>query len=218
MPVVDLSFPLRGDRIPLDHGYRLYSALSRVVPTLHGAAWLGVHPISGKPVGDGQMTLAPTSDLRLRLPSERIGDALPLTGVTLDLQGIPIAVGVPRVRALEPAAALDARLVVIKLTGVPRKRSETAGREALDADAMAVRFAAELTRQLAAIGVARPFDLCGRRSITVDGKRVVGYSVRVRELLADESLRVQEAGVGGKRRMGCGVFRPTRGRVFGAPS
>jgi CRISPR/Cas system CSM-associated protein Csm4 (group 5 of RAMP superfamily) len=45
----------------------------------------------------------------------------------------------------------------------------------------------------------------------VAGRRILGYSVRVAELTLDESLILQERGLGGKRRMGCGVFRGTRG-------
>ena len=53
--------------------------------------------------------------------------------------------------------------------------------------------------------------LCGRQRIAVAGKRVVGFSVRVAELSPQGSLRLQEEGLGGKRAMGCGLFRPTRG-------
>ncbi len=32
---IDLAFPLRGETLPLDHGYALFAASSRVVPALH---------------------------------------------------------------------------------------------------------------------------------------------------------------------------------------
>ncbi|MGO8671281.1 MAG: type I-MYXAN CRISPR-associated protein Cas6/Cmx6 [Capsulimonadaceae bacterium] len=34
MPIIDLSFVLVGTTFPLDHGYCLFSAISRVVPAL----------------------------------------------------------------------------------------------------------------------------------------------------------------------------------------
>jgi len=37
----------------------------------------------------------------------------------------------------------------------------------------------------------------------------VGYAVRVSGLSDEDSLKLQERGLGGKRRMGCGVFVPT---------
>lgn len=212
---IDLSFPLEGDRIPIDHGYGLYAAVSRIAPALHEAPWLGIHPINGKPIGDGLMRLDASAHLRLRLPPERVGETMPLIGALLDLRGVPLHVLAPRIDRLEPAASLDARTVAIKLTDAPKRHSATVNREALDVAAIAERFAKEVKRQLAALCIERPFDLCGRRQVTVDGRRLIGYSVRVRELEADESLRLQESGIGGKRRMGCGIFRPTRGRIFG---
>ncbi|MGK7892068.1 MAG: type I-MYXAN CRISPR-associated protein Cas6/Cmx6, partial [Xenococcus sp. (in: cyanobacteria)] len=32
---VDLAFPLKGKSLPLDNGYIVYSALSRICPNLH---------------------------------------------------------------------------------------------------------------------------------------------------------------------------------------
>jgi CRISPR-associated endonuclease/helicase Cas3 len=49
-----------------------------------------------------------------------------------------------------------------------------------------------------------------RRVLRIGGKRVVGFAVRVTGLTPQESLLLQEVGVGGRRRMGCGVFSPTK--------
>jgi CRISPR-associated protein Cas6 len=102
-------------------------------------------------------------------------------------------------------------MVAIKLTHAPRHPNGELGRETLDVAGFAERYTAEIRRQLDAIGIGKPFELRGRRSVTVAGRRVVGYSVRVIGLSADESIALQEKGIGGKRRMGCGLFRGTRG-------
>jgi hypothetical protein len=47
MPYVDLAFRLTGSKVPVDHGYALYSAISRLLPEIHGAKNIGVHPIRG---------------------------------------------------------------------------------------------------------------------------------------------------------------------------
>ena len=39
---------------------------------------------------------------------------------------------------------------------------------------------------------------------------MIGYALRVFGLTAEESIRLQEEGLGGRRRMGCGVFLPIR--------
>jgi CRISPR-associated protein Cas6 len=210
MPIVDVSFPLQITSMPRDHGYVLYSAVSRAVPALHGAKWLGIHPLSGRAIDCDLLEIGRHARLHLRLPADKIPAVLPLAGTTLDMAGRKAAVGAPTIHALVPTASLDARMVTIKLTAAPHRENQTLGRETLDVGAFVTRYQAEIERQLSAIEIRRPFEIRGRRSLTVAGRRIVGYSVRVTGLLEDESLRLQEMGIGGKRRMGCGVFRPTR--------
>ncbi len=211
MPVIDLAFPIYGQRIPQDHGYAVYGALCRILPAFHQSGWLGVHPISGQPDGGGLLQLHKRTSLILRLPAERIAEALPLAGQTLSISGENVQLGLPTVRPLVPVTALDSRLVVIKLTDIPRKTAAAEGqRSSLDVAGIAERFRAELDRQLARLDIRGEGAICGRGRMTVGGRRVVGYSVRVSGLDADASLRLQEHGVGGKRAMGCGIFRRTR--------
>ena len=114
MPIIDLRFVLVGTTIPLDHGYALFSALCRVVPTLHGDKRIGVHPIRGMRTAPGVLTLTEHSSLRLRLPSEEIAPYIALAGRELDLDGHRLRVGIPRVESLVPAANLASRLVTFR--------------------------------------------------------------------------------------------------------
>ena len=47
-----------------------------------------------------------------------------------------------------------------------------------------------------------------RRVLRIKEKVVVGFALRVGELTTAESIRLQKEGLGGRRRMGCGVFVP----------
>jgi hypothetical protein len=47
MPYIDLAFRLIGTSVPVDHGYAVYAALSRIVPEIHDARTIGVQPIHG---------------------------------------------------------------------------------------------------------------------------------------------------------------------------
>lgn len=209
MASVDIAFPIVGSRVPRDHGYAVYGALCRRVPGLHGAPWLGVHPISGTPA-NGHLILSRGAHLSLRVPANHIVDVLPLAGAVLDLKGSHITIGVPRVHPLVPAPSVDARLVLVKVTRPDRRINGDLGRETFDTAALADRYEAELRRQLAKLDIDGELSLCGRQRMTVAGRRIIGYSVRVRGLNAAASILLQEAGLGGRRAMGCGVFRPTR--------
>ncbi len=211
MTTVDLAFPLQPAEVQRDHGYPLYSALCHAIPAIHEARWLGVHPLSGKPLAGGRLRVAPPTALRLRLPLDRIGEVLPLTGQTLEVSGASLVLGAPSVHALVPAAALDARLVIVKLTDVPTHEHATLGRRSLDRPAIEERVRQELARQLAAMGIQAAPELKGHGRMVVAGRAVVGFSVRVQGLDASSSLALQTKGLGGKRKMGCGMFRATRG-------
>lgn len=200
---VDLAFPLAGERVPQDHGYALFGALCRVLGDLHGADWLAVHPIAGLHLSRTELRLDPErSTLRLRVPPDRIGALLSLAGKTLEIDGCRARVGVPTIHTLEPAGSLASRLVSIRLLNVDLKDDK--GSEAA--------FVEALQRQVAELLVSAEVRILRRRVMAVRGKTVVGWGVRLEGLSTEHSLKVQEAGLGGRRRFGCGVFaRASRG-------
>lgn len=208
LALVDISFPAHGDTVLRDHGYALYSAISRAVPAAHGASWLGIHGLEGKLVAGDLLDLKPLSWLRIRAATHRIADLLGLAGAVLDVAGREIRLGPPTIHPLVPAATLDARLVVIRLTGGVKAPFDPS-----DFDR---RFEAEAQRQLARLGVVGELAVRGRRSVRVGTQRIIGHAVRVIGLSPEHSLILQSRGMGGKRRMGCGLFRPARMKVRAA--
>jgi CRISPR-associated protein Cas6 len=176
---------------------------------LHGTGWLGIQNISGRLVDPQTLDLRTGSFVRLRVPADKIPMLLALAGMTIEVQGKPIQLGAPSVQVLRPRAALDAQLVVIRLTGgvgQPFSRAE-----------FDERFAGEANRQLSKIGVIGDLTLRGRRSIEVGGRRIIGHAVGVTGLSPEHSLLLQVHGIGGKRTMGCGLFRPARTKIALAP-
>lgn len=52
-----------------------------------------------------------------------------------------------------------------------------------------------------------------RRLLRIKDRRMVGYAVQVTGLTAEESIKLQEHGLGGRQKMGCGFFVPMQARV-----
>ena len=207
-PTLDILFRVIGTEVPSDHGYALYGALSRILETeedqwMHGNPHIGLHTVRGTPLGNGRRLVGPNARLGLRLPSDLLPRSLKLAGKSLDLDGCRLRVGVSETRALIPAATLHCRIATTK-----------------NGDDSA-RFDAEIARQSAALGIqGRVFRVPkgsggsdgrdpSRRIVRVKNKRIVGYSVLATELTGEESILLQERGLGGRRRMGCGIFVPT---------
>lgn len=167
-PTINVSFALSGKQLPADHGYLVYSAISRSSP-LHGMDWLAIELISGFPSGRGLINL-PERDatLRLRIPADHYREVLLLAGKRLDIGGHQIRLGLPVARSLEPASSLYARVVTIKKFTEPEPFVDAVKRKL---DSFGVKGRVEL-----------PLDERGRyrrRIVTIHGKSVVGFSVAV---------------------------------------
>jgi CRISPR-associated protein Cas6 len=209
--VVDLVFRLRGTVVPADHGYLLYAAIAKEVPAIHGDGAIGIHPLQGRLVGGRRLALGRASRLVVRLSAERIPELLPLAGRQLDVGGDGLMVGVPEVRALRPAAALWSRLVVIKGFMEPIDFLEATQRKlaALSVEGRITLMRRRLRTPLE--GGRGGQDSVVRRTLRVHDKDVVGFAVRAEGLGAEDSLRLQAVGLGGRRRFGGGVFVPHEG-------
>lgn len=193
---LDLCFPVTGTQpLAADHAYHLYGAVSRVLPVVHENPDIGVHPIKGRQVGNRQMSLMPWSELRLRTPQEHVIDLLPLAGHELTLGGADIQLQIPKVLQLKPLTALRSRLVTIKLR---EGRVTTEG------------FEDAVRRQLENLEVSSQVTLTVGKQRTVQIKRreIIGFEVLLEGLNAEESIAVQEHGLGGRRGLGCGLFLP----------
>lgn len=212
MPVVDVRFRIIGRQIPADHGYRLFSAISEHMPKLHDYDGAGLHPISGQPVGNRSLAITEKSFLTVRLPSELISLILPLAGKTLHIGEYEVRIGVPQTMALVPSARLYSRLIVIKGFMEPETFLEAADRQL---QALGTKGKPSLIKQ-PHIAETNTGNKSGthspylRRTIRIHDKEVVGFALRVEELTAEESILLQEKGIGGRRRFGCGIFLPER--------
>lgn len=192
-PKVDLCFQILGKTIPVDHGFALYGAVSRTLSHFHEDQTAGIKLIRGRYMGDGMLDISPHSELVLRIPIGRISQYIQLAGKRLEVLGRNLTVGVPKTRALVPSVALYSHLVTTRNGDVQE------------------RFEKEIVRQMGELEIQGRFSVGERKTFQVHGKQVVGYSALVSELNAEESVKLQEVGLGGRRKMGCGFFEPFEG-------
>jgi CRISPR-associated protein Cas6 len=172
---------------------------------------IGIHPLHGRLGGQRTILLRKHSHLTIRLPADLIRRVLPLAGQTLEINGLRLLVGAPRVRALTAAQDLYSRLVVIKGMLEPDTFLKAARSRM---DTMGVVGEVRLARRQ----TSRAMDPLGtggrgewvRRTLQVKERHIVGYALEVRGLSSEDSIRLQSNGLGGRRRFGCGIFVPAR--------
>jgi CRISPR-associated endonuclease/helicase Cas3 len=189
-----VSFPVQGRQLPADHGYVLYSAIIKHVPSLHSAAWLGIELISGIPWGKG-VILCQTG--------------VPAYAATSGGQvGARTATGWARLRLTVMqygwASCLPARLSRVFSVRAYCHHQEVHRTEP---------FLDAAQRQLTQLGITAALEFPdghtrSRRIITVHGHKVVGFSLAVHDLSDEDSIKLQSVGLGGRRVMGCGMFNP----------
>ncbi|MBI5912462.1 MAG: type I-MYXAN CRISPR-associated protein Cas6/Cmx6 [Betaproteobacteria bacterium] len=188
MDMVDVAFSLRGGTIPADHGWHLFRLLAERLDWLAAEADAGVHPIRGARALAGEIHLGARARLMLRLPRERAQQSFALSGARLAL-GNSVEVGSARLRQLFAHATLYSQFVA---TGTP------------DEAGFQRDVSAELER--ARIGCK---VICGRmRHAQTEDAEIVGFSLMLHELSPEHSLRMQAAGLGAGRKLGCGIFIP----------
>ena len=217
MNFLEIQFALRGQTLPADHGYSLYSALKNIVSEeskkiiLENTRIKDFPPevilstIPGVPDRQGLIYLNRSSRLRLRCPLEQAQQwYLLFQNQVLNIRGHLIRLVQPRLCLLEPSEVLKSRLVTFKL-------------EKWDIHDAPIYFLESCKKALERLEIeAQTFidsnvdgDLAVR-SLRIKKKNVMGFGVVVENLNDEDSLKLQCYGLGGRKHFGCGWFYPNK--------
>jgi CRISPR-associated protein Cas6 len=202
--IVDLNYRVNCRTLPLDHAYALSEAVCRVLPWLRDDERAGIHTIFGPGSQNGWyrpeetegaiLHVSRRTRMSLRLPKDRVAQARALTGAVLAVDGHRLEVGEATVRPLEGMPTIHARYVV---------SSE---------DDLEETFLAWVAGELQGMGIRVRKVLCGKSHfLRAPNARIFTRSVMVADLQKEESIRLQQRGLGPMRTLGCGVFVPHKG-------
>jgi CRISPR-associated protein Cas6 len=199
-PFVELCFPVRGKYAPADHGYALFAACVHINPEIRQQETVSILTIPGFPDKQGKIILNEHSCLRIRVPIPQIPLVYKLAGKSIRLGVHEIQIGIPEVFTLKPTSKLKSRIVVIKGHSEPQSFLVAAQRQLDDL---------EISAQIS-IPKDRHGEFC-RKTIKVKRYTIVGFTTEVSGLSDEDSLKLQQWGIGGKRHLGCGYFLAYKG-------
>ncbi len=187
--MLDLLFEVEGSALPADYAYALSRAVVAILPWLEDEPWAGIHPLKGAYTDRGTILVSRRSRLALRVPRGRVAQAAALAGRSLDISGHSLRIGAGRTRELTSFATLYSRFVD---TG----------------SADEARFVEDVAALLQELATQSKF-LCGqrRRGHAAEGE-IAGYSVMLHEVPREQSVYLQERGLGRHRLLGCGILIP----------
>lgn len=203
--VIDLLFDIQCREIPVDHAHALSSALREHLPKIGPESMIGVHTIhvAGSQNGwerpefsrDERLLTSRRTKLTLRVPREKAGEIREqLHGKRLRLEDCEITIGKAKEKELSKQGTIFSRYVQC----LPDE-------EEMD---FLQRVAGELQQH----GIRIKKALCGKTTMvyTPEGE-VATRSLMLADLKRDESLLLQEVGLGPGREMGLGIFIPHKG-------
>jgi CRISPR-associated protein Cas6 len=196
--VVDLSFSIECDCLPVDHAYALSAAILEILPWLHDEPEAGLHLIQGGASMNGWLApespeetilLSKRTKLRLRIPKTRAEDTAKLSGQTLDVAGNSMKIGKAKTLLLVNSNTLYARYVASECDE--------------DEDAFTQRMISELK----GMGLKFTKILSGRDHTIIgpDGE-INTKSLMVSGLPVQDAVKLQILGVGPYQHMGIGLF------------
>ena len=202
--IVDLSFKVSCRSLPLDHAYALSAALQEALPWLEQEADAGIHLIHGAESGNGWIRpegpqdvlyLSRRTRMTMRLPKARVESAkTALEGRTLNVADNRLTLGATRVRKLSTLTTLFARHVIA------------------DNVEDEMEFLEQAADSLATMGLRAKKMMGGRlHKMTLPERSIATRSLMIDGLEVEESVRLQQQGLGPGRKLGCGLFLPHKG-------
>ena len=205
--IVDLVFDIQCRELPVDHARDLSAALGDVLPQQPKESGLGVHTVHLAGSQNGwerpdpklgqKLILSRRTKLTLRVPAEHIAEVQDaLNGAELDIGGCSLKIGKSKQKKLSSQGTVFSRYVVLE-----------PGEEA-DENAFLQRIVALLRER----GIRVKKALCGKTAEMAGPEGpIMTRSIMIADLSPEESVHLQEEGIGPLRHMGCGIFIPHKG-------
>lgn len=196
--MLDVSYRIRCESLPLDHAYALGHAIQQALPWLLDEPDAGMHLIHGAESGNGWqrpeaadalLYLSRRTRFVLRLPHQYLTAAETLCGQTLSVAGHELQILSAETKRLQPAPVLFSRYVLTN----PQYSEE--------------QFTQHAVQALRALGIQCRKVLPGR---THEFKHPHGVwfcrSLMVADLSPEDAVRLLQYGIGSGRQQGFGLF------------
>jgi CRISPR-associated protein Cas6 len=199
--IQEVSFKIQSKILPMDHGFLLAQALLEHLPWLSESN-AGIHTIG---IADGNgweqskeggfYYPSKRSKLTIRIQHEHLDSAKTIVGQTLDLGEYKIKV----VKFINNKLLSEMPVLFAKQVACDQSISEDA-------------FLQQCFEQLSDLGIKVKKMMAGlERTIQTDDGTIHTRSLMLADLKKDESVLLQEKGLGDHRLLGCGLFIAQKG-------
>ncbi len=201
--VVDLSFKVSCKQIRLDHAQALTNAICDLLPWFRDEPQAAVHHIYIPQSGNGWLCsdsdeviqLSRRTRLKIRIPHNRCAEVREISGKTISIAGNQLTFGSAETFLLSTITTLVARHVYIPDT---------------EDDEQA--FLQQAQQQINHLGIQVRKMLCGKaHRLDMPAGLIKTRSLMVADISPEESIKLQEQGIGDYYHYGLGIFIPQKG-------
>ena len=196
--MAELSFSVDCKELPYDHAYELSSEILNLVPEIKNDKRNAIQTLHGPMSGNGwvrpdseNIPLSKRAKLIMRINRNQLDDIKNIEGKEVTLFGNTLKIGRSKVKSFLVVKDLFCRFVMCD-----HKLSED-------------DFLNKIQNELSGLSINIRKALCGRSMVINFGKKTLyTRSLMIADLSKEESLKLQEEGVGDKKLYGCGIFLP----------
>ena len=196
--MVDVAFKINCKTLPYDHAFSLSNEILKYLPWLEDNELTGIQTLHGPESGNGwtraeneEIFLSKRTRLILRIPKSEYDKTCKLEGETLKVLGNDIKIGKASRKPFLTVRDLICRFV---LTNDDLDESD---------------FLKYVSEEFESHEIRLRKAICGKtKSFTINGNRKFTRSLMIADLSKENSIKLQDVGVGIGRIFGCGIFLP----------
>ncbi len=203
--IIDVSIHLSCKLLPSDHIFELSNALIKLMPWLKADPQISIQQLYLPASGNGWQRRAQSVDelvhlskrtrLKIRLPSKYIKQIQLLVDKEIQVSDFVIKFG--KIKELKLSAS---EILVSRFVHIP------------DCDDDEEKFLGIAFEQLKQKNIIVKKMLCGKTTqLNFNGKNILTRSLMLADLSTENSLIIQESGIGDFYLYGCGLFIPQKG-------
>jgi CRISPR-associated protein Cas6 len=201
--VLDINYKIKCSHLPLDHAYALSEVITQKFPWVKSHDLAGMHLIHGAESGNGWIRPTDPKELiypsrrtlfTLRVPKEHVEEAKTLVGQSLSLLDTQIEFTQASERPLYKLTTIFSRYIISA------------------ADEEENTFLENAHKALEIMNIRPQKMMCGRSVIlSFPDRDITTRSLMIDGIEPQESVRLQQEGLGIGRHFGCGLFLPHKG-------
>ena len=198
--MIDVAFKIQCKTLPYDHACDLSKAITSKMPWLLKDKLIGIHTLHGPESGNGwvrsekeEIFLSKRTRLILRISRSDANKAKELEGENINVLGNNIKIGQSNTKTFLIVRDLISRCVLC------------------DKEQDEEDFLLDIKKELFTHGVPIKKAICGKaKSITINGENRFTRSLMIADLSKENSILLQDIGIGDGRIFGCGSFLPLK--------